>query len=376
MCSLVATTLLVPAGPAQAAFSDVPGGYWAESAIAYTAQDRTWLRNYGTSTFRPEASLLRRHLARAVILAFAPNAEAGPTFSDMSSDDDHFRFASAAVDKGWMRAKDGLFRPDAPVRSRDLDRALVRALGLSSEITGLTKIQTKDGARFDHPAAFAEIVLARQLDLHRNHPSSSEKRELWPGEVVRRADAAFALHRAARTSSWQLNSLSQFRNVVLPTMSAAKRKVVTFALKQAGAPYVYAGEWHTPTPSGYCCGSQAEGGFDCSGFVWWVLRAPDGMWSNTAYRPYKGWKLPERSSRDMARQAPTRIGLSNARPGDILFFDGDDSHRGWRGVDHAGIYLGAGWMIHSASGIDGVSLDRVRDNWYRDHFKWARRVIS
>ena len=47
--------------------------------------------------------------------------------------------------------------------------------------------------------------------------------------------------------------------------------VVEFALSYAGYPYVYAGEWYAKTPAGYCCGAQAQGGFDCSGFSMYVF---------------------------------------------------------------------------------------------------------
>jgi cell wall-associated NlpC family hydrolase len=39
------------------------------------------------------------------------------------------------------------------------------------------------------------------------------------------------------------------------------------------------------------------------------------------------------------------------------------------------VYLGGGWMIHSSSGRDGVSIDWVRQGWYRDRFVWSRRVV-
>jgi cell wall-associated NlpC family hydrolase len=44
-------------------------------------------------------------------------------------------------------------------------------------------------------------------------------------------------------------------------------------------------------------------------------------------------------------------------------------------VDHAGIYLGRGWMIHSSGARDGVSVESVKTGWYRDRFLWSRRVV-
>jgi cell wall-associated NlpC family hydrolase len=362
---------------ARAAFSDVPARYWAATSIKAVAQDQAWMQDYGTSTFRPEELLRRRHLAKAVVMAFAPTQAADPalTFSDLPAGDPSYRYANVAVKRGWMAAPNGQFAPDGTVSKLDLDRALVRALGLGAEIQGLDAIRTADGAPLAHPNGFAELVLALQLGLHYNHPTSSEARELLPSSPVRRADAAHALWRAwsARGTS-KITGLARFRSVVLPAMTPTRRRVIQFALAYAGYPYLYAGEWHTKTPRRYCCGAQPQGGFDCSGFAWWVLRKPGDGWNNTAVRPYVGWRLAERASRYMARATKTRLGLKGTRPTDLMLFDGDGGKR-WQGVDHAGISLGGGWMIHSSSGRDGVSIDWVRKGWYRDHFVWSRRVV-
>jgi cell wall-associated NlpC family hydrolase len=365
------------ATPAQAGFTDVAPTYWARSSIVAVAQDRTWLQDFGTATFRPESPLLRRHLARAAVLAFAPTDPPDPaiTFADLPPSDPFHRYANVAVKRGWMAAPGGLFIPDGTVSKTDLDRALVRALGLGPEIDGLNAIRTADGAALAHPDGFAEMILALQLGLHHNHPTSAEARELLPASAVRRADGAFALWRAygARGTS-RITALARYRTVILPAMTPTRRRVVEFALSYTGYPYLYAGEWHTPTPNSYCCGKQPQGGFDCSGFAWWVLRKPGQGWDNTAFRPYVGWRLDERASRDMARATKQKLSLKRSRPTDLMLFDGDGGKRR-SGVNHAGVYLGAGWMIHSSSGRDGVSIDWVRQGWYRDRFVWSRRVV-
>jgi hypothetical protein len=371
------TASLATASPAHAGFSDVPSSYWAASSIKAVGLDRTWMQDYGPATFRPEELLLRRHLAKAVVRAFAPAEPADPTvtFTDLPPQDPSFRYANVAVRRGWMAAPGGQFAPNGQVSKTDLDRALVRALGLTPEIQGLGAIRTADGAELAHPDGFAELVLALQLGLHYNHPTSAEVRELVPASPVRRADGAFALWRAySAMGTSKITALARYRSVVLPAMTPTRRRVVEFALSYAGYPYLYAGEWHTPTPSKYCCGPQAQGGFDCSGFAWWVLRKPGQGWDNTAVRPYVGWRLSERSSRDMARDTKSKLTLRQSRPTDLMLFDGDGG-KGWRGVDHTGVYLGGGWMIHSSSGRDGVAIDWVRAGWYREKFVWSRRIV-
>jgi cell wall-associated NlpC family hydrolase len=66
-----------------------------------------------------------------------------------------------------------------------------------------------------------------------------------------------------------------------------------------------------------------------------------------------------------------RIRLADLAPGDVLFFG-----RGPRSkpaqVDHTGIYLGGGWMVHSSG--NGTTIVPL-DGWYRTSFAWARRPL-
>lgn len=371
--ALTLPAALVSAAPARAAFTDVPPDYWAAAAIKAVAGGHDWLRDHGSATFRPEDPLLRRHLARAVVRAFAPSEGTGPSFTDLPRQDPFFPFASAAVRMGWMKAGGGRFRPDEQVTTGELDETLTRALGLGAQIEGLNRIRTADGAPLSHPPDLGERVLAHQLGLHYNHPGSAEARELVPGGGVLRADGAYALWKASAARS-KSAGLARYRRVVLPRLGPAKRTLAEFALSFAGYPYVWAGEWHTATPPEYCCGPQLQGGFDCSGFAWWVLRTPSEGWDNTSVRPYAGWTLPERSSREMARATAVPLTFEQSRAGDLMFFSTGGGTQ-WKDVDHAGIYLGNGWMIHSSGGRDGVSIDSVKTGWYRDRFLWSRRLV-
>ncbi len=114
------------------------------------------------------------------------------------------------------------------------------------------------------------------------------------------------------------------------------------ALQYAGAPYVWAGEWPT-TASPY--GTQAAGGFDCSGFVWWIMKehtyklANGFTWSGNA-------AIQARSTYDMAAALPVakRIRYANLKPGDILFWSSAPKgvNTASATVYHTGIYLGQG----------------------------------
>jgi cell wall-associated NlpC family hydrolase len=253
----------------------------------------------------------------------------------------------------------------------------VRALGLRAAERALDRLADRRGDRFATPKLFGALVLGDQLYLHYNHLAPEEGPELRPITPVTRADAAFALDAAVdASSSWLLPSMSRYTTIELPRMSDRRRAVVEFALRWTGWPYVYGGEWHRPTPDGYCCGAQTVGGFDCSGFVWWTLRRGDSLYDNTHLRPYRGWRVDERTASTQAAAADVRIGLADLRPGDIVFFDTDGAGSGWRSIDHSGIALGNGWMIHSSGGRAGVTIDQIDAGWWRGTYKWGRRVIG
>ena len=73
----------------------------------------------------------------------------------------------------------------------------------------------------------------------------------------------------------------------------------------------------------------------------------------------------------MTEYAPVRYYYAQLQPGDLLGFNTDDQGTGWSGVDHAGIYLGNGWMVHSSGSRGGVSIDYIgRGSW------WYSRLVS
>lgn len=423
LLAVASVALVLPAQPAAAAFSDVGPGHWASSAVTFTALQNPWLRNHGPTYFRPDWALTRKHLARALAMAMVPpepepdpeptespspspspspvestgvevDPSASPTvepsvspsptpppppplvFKDVSPTDHYYPFISTVVRLGWMTAPGGTFRPDGTLRKWELDLALVNSLGLREEVVGLARTSTADGRSFGKTASWAAMVLAGELRLHYNHPSAYEIRELGPNDVVKRSDAAYALRQAySANNSWRLYSMRKFRSVVLPAVAPARRQAMEFALRWAGYPYLYGAEWHTATSSGFCCGRQVRGGFDCSGFSWWVLKAPTTGWTPTVVRPYRGWSLPQRTSYDMARNTATRLPFHKLAPMDLMFFKSDLGRTDWPAIDHVGLYLGNGWMIHSSGGRDGVTLSWSGDGWWRDHFVWGRRII-
>jgi len=370
--------------PAFAAYSDVPTTSWAYTAVQYVSVTNNWVPPH-TDGFRPDVSLNRIEFARALVRAFAPAEPVDPsiTFTDIpaTGSDDSYRVANVAVKEGWLAPVAGAFQSLGTVTKASMDRALVMALGLNSVAAGLNAISTSDGYRFAHSSWFAYYILSNELHLNFNYPSALEKQEVLASSPVSRAFMSYGLWQAKTLSEWELSAIQSYSHIVLPPMNAIEKQVVNFAFRYAGYPYVYAGEWYKPTGSGYCCGTQLQGGFDCSGFAWWVLKAPagtwdNGSWNNVGLRGYTGWSLPQRGAAAMTEYAPIRYYFSKLQPMDLLGFNTDDQGTGWSGVDHAGLFLGNGWMIHSSGSRGGVSIDYIwSGSWWYSRFVWGRRLL-
>lgn len=118
------------------------------------------------------------------------------------------------------------------------------------------------------------------------------------------------------------------------------------AQKYLGTPYVWGGE------------SMAEGGMDCSGFVYNALRDAGYNVGRTTAQGYRSYG--------------NSVSKADMQPGDLVFFGKNGN------ASHIGIYLGNGQMIHSSGGSKntksnpgkGVSITNVD---YRSDFMEARR---
>jgi len=77
------------------------------------------------------------------------------------------------------------------------------------------------------------------------------------------------------------------------------------------------------------------------------------------------------SSATMAGATSDRLKYDELRPGDLMFYDGS----GDGVVDHVDLYVGNGFALDSSNTPAGVSLMWVGDGWYREHFKYGRRIM-
>lgn len=118
---------------------------------------------------------------------------------------------------------------------------------------------------------------------------------------------------------------------------------------------IKSGEKYLGTPYVYGASTSRTDAFDCSSFTW---RA---FYEN-------GYNLP-RTSFDQAKLGTT-IPLSQARKGDLVFFDTDYDGT----LNHVGIYLGNGKMINASTSA-GVSYATFNTYW-QPRFVKAVRIIN
>lgn len=113
--------------------------------------------------------------------------------------------------------------------------------------------------------------------------------------------------------------------------------LIAEAEKYLGYPYVWGG-------------SSPSTGFDCSGFVSYVL-------NNSGVYP-----MSRTNAQGILNQCAI-IPRSEAKPGDIIFFTGTYDSSG--PVSHVGIYVGGGMMIHAGKPIQYASIDT---RYWTEHF--------
>ncbi len=105
----------------------------------------------------------------------------------------------------------------------------------------------------------------------------------------------------------------------------------------------------------YVSGGASPSGFDCSGFVYYVLK-------QLGFSPY-------RTPASQYTQG-TYVEKSDLQVGDIVFFAGTAAS----GISHVGIYAGNGQFIHAPNSRSTVSYSDLTSGYWANHYYGARRM--
>ena len=259
--------------------------------------------------------------------------------------------------------------PAAKVTMAALDARLVAALGLTDSARLLT--QSARTAGLAPPSRFGTEAVARLLGLRINHPAALDAIELSPGQPATHAEAAYSAARMLQLGEADTQGVQELAaSFVLPALTSWQKKVLKTAVRFIGYPYVWGGESEFPQSPLWPFGPQVHGGFDCSGFVWRVYKVeqyPDG---GTLPDTLQG-----RTTYAMSGEVPAanRISFANLQPADVIFFGAKGPKSKATQIDHAGVYLGNGWFIHSSR--YGVAVTTL-SGWYEKRFAWGRRPLA
>jgi Cell wall-associated hydrolases (invasion-associated proteins) len=132
-------------------------------------------------------------------------------------------------------------------------------------------------------------------------------------------------------------------SVIASESSSKTHPLVSAAKRYLGIRYRYGG-------------SSPSRGFDCSGFVYYLLRR-------------HGISAPH-SAAELFRMGKP-VSRSELKPGDLVFFRNTARRRG---ITHVGIYIGDGKFIHASSGRGCVTITSLSDPYYAARFAGARRL--
>ena len=160
----------------------------------------------------------------------------------------------------------------------------------------------------------------------------------------------FTVHAAPANSSDEIDRLLADRGLmntiehVRQNVGQKASELVVNAMGFLGVPYKWGG-------------TDADTGFDCSGFV------------VSVYQQTIGLLLPRKAEQQAA--ATQKIEKTDLQPGDLVFFN---TMR--RAFSHVGIYVGNGKFIHAPRAGAEVRVESMGGSYWQHRFDGARRVMA
>ena len=316
------------------------------SAIDYVT-DRRYMFAASDGRFHPRNPVRRLEYAQTLVRFF--NKQKQPInpaikFTDLKDTSPGYRYANIAVQRGYISAfSDGSFRPDGTLNTVSCMQGLNSGLRLDGPYS---PVLYAGGIWPRGPAYSGHSIVGSDLHLRYR-----ETRAL-PTKPYPRGELAYSLKKAARPEEWRVDYVKKTftrTRCQTPVVGPTRTKALDAAFAKIGYPYVWGGE------------SDAEGGYDCSGLVYFVMKSVMG-------RPMM------RVADDQAKDGRyATVSRKNLLPGDPIFFYGDSTSSGY--IGHAGMYVGRGLFIHSTGSNAGVSVDCLSGYW-AENFACGKRVIT
>ena len=233
------------------------------------------------------------------------------------------KVTSGAV-SGYVSAKYLLMGDEAVARAQEIAtlyatvNSKVTALNVrmepSTESTVITKVKAGE-----------QMLVSKEVVVNKDDETS----KLWVEVFVDDEDNENSVAYVSAdyvTVAYELQWASKY-SPYGPNVSDLRVSICDYAKQFIGTPYKWGG-------------NDLYKGIDCSGFV------------KKVYAHF-GYTTP-RVTRDMAKKYK-QISLAEAKPGDLIFYGKVST--GY--INHVGIYIGNGQVIHSSTNYKGVAISSV-----------------
>ena len=253
------------------------------------------------------------------------------------------RYAAAVrVLRATEQRREGALVQRASERARIgalLDRRRQLLSSITSEVAAL---RVREEQRQALIAAQAKVRLAHEQELLREQALEQARAAAAKAAAPPPTTTAPAVPPATTTTTASTTTAPTTTTTAAPPpdppatapVSGGHPEAATIALRYLGVPYL----WGGATPAG----------FDCSGLVMYVFNQ-------------LGISLPHFAAAQYGEGSP--VARDQLQPGDLVFFDS---------LNHVGIYIGGGQVVHAPSTGDVVKISNLSD--WGTSYVGARRI--